>query len=85
MFSDADRAKLDRMHRELTTPLANRRGPSGRTIVNGGQDTPAGYAANADGMGFRAEAVLGSLLLAQQQTNRALAELAARIERMEGR
>jgi len=85
MFTDADREKLDRVHVELTKRLPNRRGPGGRTVPNGGEETALGYAANADGMGFRAEAVLGSLLLAQQQTNRALADLAARIERMEGR
>jgi hypothetical protein len=88
MFTDDDRArlaKLDRVHDELTKLLPNRRGAAGRTIPNGGKDTALGYAANGDGFGFRAEAVLGSLLLAQQDTNRQLRELAARIERMENR
>jgi hypothetical protein len=52
---------LKTVHNEITYRLANRRGPRGDRIPNGGEDTVLGYAANADGFGFRLEAVLAEL------------------------
>jgi N-acetylmuramoyl-L-alanine amidase len=39
---------------ELTKRLPNRRGPGGAEQANGGAETLLGYAANADGAGYRA-------------------------------
>lgn len=54
-------AMLRAVHHELTQRLDNRRGPQGSTIPNGGSDTVLGYAANADGSGFRASWTLAEL------------------------
>lgn len=55
----------DRMLRvvydELTKRLPNRRGPQGATVPDGGADTALGYAANADGLGFRASWALAGM------------------------
>jgi N-acetylmuramoyl-L-alanine amidase len=90
---DAEQArKLDVIYAELTKKLPNRRGPQGKAIEGGGADTVLGYAANADGSGFRAEWSLASLAsvltqlangqhatnLALGQTNERIAALAAR-------
>lgn len=46
-------AQLAEIHHELTQRLTNRRGPQGEPLPNGGADTVLGYAANADGFGYR--------------------------------
>lgn len=50
-----EKKMLAEVHQELTLWLDNRRGPGGKTIPGGGQDRVLGYAANADGFGFRLE------------------------------
>lgn len=85
MFTDADRALLVATHAEATKRLTNRRGAGGIEPSGPGADTVLGYAANADGFGIRAEHSLTSLLLAVDEANRRLGDLAARMDRMENR
>lgn len=56
-------AMLRAVHHEMTYRLANRRGPDGTNRKVGFRDdTTLGYAANADGYGFRTEATLAELV-----------------------
>jgi hypothetical protein len=50
------------IHDEVTGRLDNRRGPLGAEIPNGGDETLLGYAANADGFGFRIEQQLDEVI-----------------------
>lgn len=56
-----EKTQLAEIHREITQWLANRRGPNGEEIQGGGADTVLGYAANADGFGYRAAMELAFL------------------------
>lgn len=49
------------IHGEMFKRLPNRRGPQGSEIPNGGAETILGYAANADGSGFRASWTLADI------------------------
>jgi hypothetical protein len=51
-------ARLGRTIFETTGRIDNRRGPGGAMIENGGNETLFGYAANADGFGYRIEQLL---------------------------
>lgn len=54
-------AMLREVHDELTKRLPNRRGEQGGELQGGGADTVLGYAANADGSGFRASWALAQI------------------------
>lgn len=54
-------SKLSTIYDEITKRLPNRRGPQGAAIPDGGADTVLGYAANADGSGFRASWTLADM------------------------
>lgn len=86
-LTDEQALQLDEIHGEVTKRLDNRRGPAGTQLGNGGADTVLGYAANADGMGYRLErAVHGlenrvtGLELALGQANQKLTEILTRLE-----
>lgn len=67
------------LHRQATTPLANRRGPGGATADGQGADTHFGYAINADGTAYRIEREVLPEVLA------ALARIENRLEALERR
>lgn len=78
MFTEDDRRKLAEVYTEATKRLPNRRGVNSAELAGHGADTVLGWAAQADGFGFRNEHLLVRVLNQLDDLSSRLAALEAK-------